>query len=49
MFILTLGLALTGVLVAAARLHAGWHAQDFGVMSHQWLANYNASRPASSL
>lgn len=49
MLAVTLGVALTAVLLLTAWSRSGWNPADLGVMSHQWLANYNASRPSSSL
>lgn len=48
MLILTLGVVLTMVLVAKVWVMAGRHAADMGSVSHQWVAAYNASQPASS-
>jgi hypothetical protein len=48
MLIFTLSLGLTAILLAQMGSWSRMRAADFGSMSHQWMAAYNASRPSSS-
>lgn len=48
MLILTLGLALTAILLAKVGYWGRMRAADPGSMSHQWMAAHNASQPSSS-
>ena len=48
MLVIVLGVVLTAIIVAKVGYRSGAHSLDFGTMSHQWLAAYNASRPSSS-
>jgi hypothetical protein len=50
MLIVALGVVAAGVLLARLGLwgRTHMHTADFGTMSHQWVAAYNASRPSAS-
>lgn len=48
MLVLTLALVLTAVLLVRVRYPGGFHDANLEAMSHQWVASYNASQPASS-
>ena len=49
MLFVTLGLALTTILLAKVGLWGRGHAAGFGYMSQQWVAAHNASQPSSSM
>jgi hypothetical protein len=46
--LILLAAALSTVLAVTAWSMAGRRSADLGSVSHQWIAAYNASRPASS-
>lgn len=45
MLTLALGSAVFGILLAVAHYRATSIVTEFGTMSRQWLAEYNASHP----
>ena len=47
MFLATVGIVLTGALVAKIWSMAGRHAADMGSVSHHWVAAHNASERPS--
>lgn len=49
MLIVTVGAVLTAALLVRAAYRGALQPPDLGSMSHQWMAAYQASLPASSI